>query len=217
MFDSGLSPALMFIFDLLVSGVVFTFVFALIFRYLPDARIGWRDVEHGAIGTTILFLIGKFIIGFYLGRSNPGEAFGAAGSLAVMLVWVYYSSMILLLGAEFTCVWAEERGSGIKPEPGAIRTANAGATAPKEDYVDTRLEGVEENPHAAKKPTNPERGYRQSVAMRRHDERMRQLRAQRNERRHVSAWRRGLALAPIVGLAIKAGRAGLSHVPRYRG
>jgi membrane protein len=64
---------------------------------------------------------GKFLLGLYLGRSNPGEAFGAAGALALMLVWIYYSSMIVLLGAEFTQAWAESRGRGIEPEKGAVR------------------------------------------------------------------------------------------------
>jgi membrane protein len=75
----------------------------------------------GAGVTALLFVVGKFLIGFYLGRSNPGQAFGAAGSLAVLLVWIYYSSMIVLLGAEFTETWAERRGSGIAPERGAVR------------------------------------------------------------------------------------------------
>lgn len=78
---------------------------------------------HGAVGTALLFLLGKFAIGFYLGRSDPGQAFGAAGSLAVLLVWLYYSSMILLFGAEFTRNWAVRRGNGITPEEGAKRTA----------------------------------------------------------------------------------------------
>jgi membrane protein len=139
MFDSGLSPAILFAFDLLLSFIIFTGVFGGIFKFLPDAEIGWKDVEVGALGTTVLFLLGKFLIGLYLGNSNPGEAFGAAGSLAVLLVWVYYSSMILLFGAEFTCVWAEQRGGGIKPEKGAIRTDKPGANAPREDPEDTRL------------------------------------------------------------------------------
>jgi len=139
LFDSGLSPAVMFAFDLLLSFAIFTGVFGAIFRFLPDARIGWKDVEIGAIGTTLLFLGGKFVIGIYLGQSNPGEAFGAAGSLAVLLVWVYYSSMILLFGAEFTCVWAEQRGGGIEPEPGAVRTEKPGAMAPRDDPEDTRV------------------------------------------------------------------------------
>lgn len=116
-----LSRVLLFVLDLVLSMTIFTFVFAIMFRYLPDARIAWGDVLHGAVGTAVLFLVGKFVIGFYLGRSNPGEAFGAAGSMAVLLVWLYYSSMILLFGAEFTRNWAERHGSGVTPEAGAVR------------------------------------------------------------------------------------------------
>jgi membrane protein len=104
-----------------ISFVVVTLLFASIFKVLPDARIAWTDVWVGAIATTVLFLIGKFLIGLYLGQSNPGEAYGAAGSLAILLVWIYYSAMILFIGAEFTQVWADERGSGVKPEKGAVR------------------------------------------------------------------------------------------------
>jgi membrane protein len=118
--QGGLSEALLFTLDLALSFAIFTLVFAVTFRFLPDARVAWRDVGHGAVGTAVLFLIGKFAIGFYLGRSNPGEAYGAAGSLAVLLVWLYYSSMILLFGAEFTRVWAEDQGHRIEPERGAI-------------------------------------------------------------------------------------------------
>jgi membrane protein len=125
MIEGGLSQALLFTLDLLLSFLIFTLVFAVTFRFLPDAKVAWRDVGHGAVGTAVLFLIGKFAIGFYLGRSNPGEAFGAAGSLAVLLVWLYYSSMILLFGAEFTRVWAEDCGRGIVPEKGAVHVPPA--------------------------------------------------------------------------------------------
>lgn len=107
--------------NFVLSFGVIALLFAAIFKVLPDARIAWRDVWVGAIVTALLFTVGKFLIGFYLGRSNPGEAFGAAGSLALMLVWIYYSSMILLFGAEFTQTWAESRGGGIVPERGAMR------------------------------------------------------------------------------------------------
>jgi membrane protein len=100
---------------------VITLLFAAIFKVLPDARVAWRDVWVGAAFTAVLFVIGKYLIGLYLGHSNPGEAFGAAGSLAVMFIWVYYSSMILLFGAEFTQVWAKRHGSGIAPDRGAVR------------------------------------------------------------------------------------------------
>ncbi|MGI8507981.1 MAG: YihY/virulence factor BrkB family protein [Gemmatimonadaceae bacterium] len=95
-------------------------LFAVMFRYLPDARIGWRDVRAGAIGSAFLFVLGKAAIGIYLGHIDPGTAYGAAGSLAIVLIWVYYTSMILLLGAEFTEEWARHYGRGIVPERGAV-------------------------------------------------------------------------------------------------
>ncbi|MBV9108238.1 MAG: YihY/virulence factor BrkB family protein [Gemmatimonadetes bacterium] len=104
----------------IVSLAVVTLLFAAIFYVLPDAKIAWKDVWVGALMTGILFEIGKWAIGLYLGHSNPGKAYGAAGSLAVILVWIYYTSMILLFGAEFTETWATERGSGIEPEKGAM-------------------------------------------------------------------------------------------------
>ncbi|MBV9775183.1 MAG: YihY/virulence factor BrkB family protein [Gemmatimonadetes bacterium] len=117
----GIGEPLLLALNFGVSFVVITLLFAAMFKILPDATIALRDVWIGAILTALLFMIGKFAIGFYLGKSNPGEVFGAAGSLAVLLLWVYYASLILFFGAEFTQVWAEERGSGITPEPGAVR------------------------------------------------------------------------------------------------
>ncbi|HEY9505644.1 MAG TPA: YihY/virulence factor BrkB family protein [Gemmatimonadales bacterium] len=118
---SGLSAPLLEAINFAASLAVISFLFGAIFKYLPDARISWSDVRVGAVVTGILFVAGKFALGLYLGHSDPGQAFGAAGALALMLVWIYYSSMIVLLGAEFTQVWAEERGSGIVPERGAVR------------------------------------------------------------------------------------------------
>ena len=106
--------------DLTLSLAVITVMFAAIFRFLPDAEIAWRDVWVGALFTSMLFVLGKFAIGFYLGRSAPGDAFGAASALAVILVWIYYAGMIVLLGAEFTQAWAERRGRRTPPEQGAI-------------------------------------------------------------------------------------------------
>jgi membrane protein len=117
----GVSTVLLQVLNLVLSFAVITALFAAIFKVLPDATVAWRDVWVGAGVTALLFVIGKFLIGFYLGRSNPGQAFGAAGSLAVLFVWVYYSSMIMLFGAEFTQAWAVHRGSGIVPEQGAVR------------------------------------------------------------------------------------------------
>jgi membrane protein len=121
MLPDGLSGSVLQAINFGASFAVISLVFAAIYRVLPDARIRWRDVWVGAVATALLFVIGKTLIGLYLGRSNPGEAFGAAGSLALLLVWVYYSSMIVLFGAEFTQAWAERRGGGVVPEPGAVR------------------------------------------------------------------------------------------------
>jgi membrane protein len=116
----GASAVVIGILQTLVSLVVVTLLFAAIFKVLPDARIAWRDVWVGAVVTAVLFEIGKWGIGLYLGNSNPGKAYGAAGSLAVILVWIYYTSMIVLFGAEFTETWATEKGAGIEPEEGAM-------------------------------------------------------------------------------------------------
>jgi membrane protein len=116
----GLSAPVLEAINFAGSLAVIALLFAAIFKVMPDARIAWSDVRVGAVATALLFVAGKFVLGLYLGRSNPGEAFGAAGALALMLVWIYYSSMIVLLGAEFTQVWAEHRGRGIMPEKGAV-------------------------------------------------------------------------------------------------
>jgi membrane protein len=87
---------------------------------LPDAKIKWKDVIVGAITTTILFLFGKFAISFYISKSNVGSTYGAAGSLIILLLWVYYSSMILYYGAEFTKFYALEFGDQIKPMDYAV-------------------------------------------------------------------------------------------------
>lgn len=96
-------------------------LFAAIFKVLPDAEVRWRDVFVGALGTASLFLIGKFAIGIYLGSKNMSVTHGAAGSLVLLLVWVYYSTLILLWGAEFTQAWATYHGNGIEPSDGAVR------------------------------------------------------------------------------------------------
>ena len=96
-----------------VSFGVITLLFGLIYKVLPDVSIAWRDVTVGAAITALLFTLGKFLIGLYLGNSSVGSAYGAAGSLAVILIWVYYSAQILFLGAEFTQVYANRYGSKI--------------------------------------------------------------------------------------------------------
>lgn len=103
----------------LVSFLVITFAFAAIYRILPDADITWRDVWLGAGVTAVLFLIGNAILSWYL--ANAGNAYGAASSVVVFLLWVYYTAQVLFLGAEFTQVYARYYGSGIRPSAGAIR------------------------------------------------------------------------------------------------
>ena len=97
--------------------VVTAAMFAMIFKVLPHARVAWRDVWPGAVVTAVLFNVGKFLIGLYLGKAAVGSAFGAAGSFVVLLVWVYYSTQLLLLGAEFTQVYAKRRGSAFGADP----------------------------------------------------------------------------------------------------
>jgi membrane protein len=109
-----------------VSFGVITLLFAALFVVLPDAKVAWRDVWVGAAVTALLFTLGKWAIGLYLGRADPGSAFGAAGALALLLVWIYYSALILLAGAEFTQVWARRFGTRITPDAGAVRTDDAG-------------------------------------------------------------------------------------------
>jgi len=101
--------------------IVITIVFAMIFKILPNAATRWRDVWIGAVMTSLLFLIGKWALGLYLGTGTAASAYGAASSLITMLLWVYYSSQILLFGAEFTQVYADRFGGRIKPDKYAVR------------------------------------------------------------------------------------------------
>jgi membrane protein len=106
--------------DWAISFAALSAVFAAMYRLLPDARIAWPDVWVGAVASALLFVVGKSVIGYYLGDTDPGSAYGAAGSLAVVLIWVYYTSMVVLFGSVVTRVWAERYGRGVKPEKGAV-------------------------------------------------------------------------------------------------
>jgi membrane protein len=97
--------------NFLTSVVVMTLLFAAIYRFLPSERLPWSDLWVGSLGTSIAFVIGKFLMGFYLGRANVGSAYGAAGSLLVLLVWIYYAAQIFFFGAEFTQSYARRHGS----------------------------------------------------------------------------------------------------------
>src|SRR5918993_5089024 len=95
-------------------------LFAMIFKILPDVDLTWRDVGTGAVVTAALFTVGKFLIGWYLGTSNVASSYGAAASLITILLWIYYSSLILLFGAEFTKAFAESRRSRIAKDGGVL-------------------------------------------------------------------------------------------------
>jgi membrane protein len=107
------------IINALVSLAIITTLFAMIFRFLPDEKVGWSNVWTGAFATAVLFTIGKYLIGLYLGKASIGSAYGAAGSLVIVLVWVYYSAQIFFFGAEFTHVYAEDRKRNRVPLPEA--------------------------------------------------------------------------------------------------
>ena len=111
---------LLWIVNFVISFGVITLLFALIFKTVPDVKLAWRDVLIGAALTALLFKIGEYALGFYFENSDPTSAFGAAGSIILLLLWVYYSAQIIFLGAEFTEVYAREAGSGIEVEEGAI-------------------------------------------------------------------------------------------------
>jgi membrane protein len=120
-----------------VSFSVITLLFAMMFKILPDVKIRWQDVWIGAVVTAVLFTVGKFVIGLYLGKTDVGSVFGAAGSLVILLVWIYYSAQILLFGAEFTAVYADRYRSHIPAAENAVPVtkearARQGMESPRE-------------------------------------------------------------------------------------
>lgn len=134
---TGLAPGLagvLVVVNAVVSFALIMVLFAMIFKLIPDAVIAWKDVWIGAAITTTLFLLGKFLLGLYLGRASVGSPYGAAGSLVVLVVWVYYSAQIVFFGAEFTQVYAGRRGRAIVPKPGAQRIDGSaeGEPAPRD-------------------------------------------------------------------------------------
>jgi membrane protein len=126
------SPVILQGINIIVSLGVMTLLFGFIYRLLPDVRLAWRDVWTGAFVTSLLFSIGKFLIGLYLGQSSVASSYGAAGSVVVLLVWVYYSAQVILLGAEFTRVYAEHRrGAAPPPNHLARRAPETHPSAPR--------------------------------------------------------------------------------------
>jgi membrane protein len=106
-------PEVLEILNFLISFLSIAGLFALMFRYIPDQTVPWRDVMAGSVATALLFTLGKTLIGLYLGKASVGSTYGAAGSLLVITVWVYYSAQIFFFGAEFTHVWAQIRKEGL--------------------------------------------------------------------------------------------------------
>ena len=140
---------------ILSFGVVAT-LFAFIFKVLPDAKIEWRNVWIGAVVTALLFELGKFGLGYYLGRESTASSFGAAGSVVLLLLWVYYASCILLFGAEFTQVYARESGHAIEPAPGAV--AVTGAERAQQGLTPAKANPAQAQPqviHVAAPPAGP--------------------------------------------------------------
>jgi membrane protein len=118
----------------IVSLLFVVALFALMYRILPSVRVGWQDVLHGAVVTGMLFTVGKFAIGMYLGKAGVQSGFGAAGSIVVLLVWVFYSSQVFLLGAEFTWLYAHNHGTHAGEGASPFPATRPGATvAPQPD------------------------------------------------------------------------------------
>ena len=126
-----------YIVNIVITAVIVSLIFAIIFKVLPDADIRWKDVAAGAFTTALLFMLGKLGISFYITKSNIGSTFGTAGSLVILLVWVYYSSIILYFGAEFTKAWSVKYGEPIRPNQYAVIT--------KTVEVQTGAETIQEN------------------------------------------------------------------------
>ena len=116
----GLSGLLLCGINLAVSLGLTGFIFAVIFKVLPDGRVSWKDVIVGSAVTTILFLLGKFAISFYISKANIGSTYGTAGAMVVLLLWIYYSSVIVYFGAEFTLAYALHAGRPVKPAKYAV-------------------------------------------------------------------------------------------------
>lgn len=120
----NVTVVVVYIINILITFAVISTLFGVIFKVLPDAIIKWKDVAVGSMVTAILFMLGKFAITFYIGKSDVGGTYGAAGSLVVLLLWVYYSAVILYFGAEFTKAYATQFGSSIHPSEFAVWVKN---------------------------------------------------------------------------------------------
>ncbi len=137
-----------YILNVVITFIVTSSLFAVIFKVLPDAKIKLKDVLAGAIATAILFMLGKFAISFYISKSEIGSTYGAAGSLVVLLVWIYFSSVILYFGAEFTKAYAVKYGAPIHPNKYAVTTRTIEVEAEKESVQQTTKKATVEQEKA---------------------------------------------------------------------
>jgi len=160
-FFSGLLPvpaALMQTANSLVTFVVIGLMFAVIYRLLPDVRLAWRNVWVGAAVTALLFTLGKWLIGLYLGRSGAASVYGAAGSFVVILLWIYYSAQVFFFGAEFTKVYSRHFGEAVVPDPAAVpMTAEARAAQGMDRRTQSRPRAT---PRGSARPSDPGRRRR---------------------------------------------------------
>jgi membrane protein len=117
---SSLTEIILLVLNLVITFLVITVLFGIVFKFLPDAKIKWRHVRTGAIFTAILFMVGRYGISLYIEKTATASTYGAAGSIVVLLLWVYYSAVILYIGAEFTEVYTEARGDKIEPAEYAV-------------------------------------------------------------------------------------------------
>jgi membrane protein len=160
----NISEGLVFLFsavDIILSVGIVTLLFAAIYKFLPDAKIRWKDVWVGALLTSVLFVIAKFLLGLYFGNSNPGSTYGAAGSIILIMLWVNYAGLILLFGAEFTKVYADTYGVKVEPAKGAVSTegeddngaiVNKKSSAQAKEDRRARKAAQEEADHLRKRP-----------------------------------------------------------------
>lgn len=138
-----------YIINIAITLIVTTLIFGVIFKVLPDAKIKWKDVIAGAIATALLFMLGKFGISFYISKSNVGSTYGTAGSLVVLLLWVYYSSLILYFGAEFTKAYAVKYGSEIHPNHYAVTTKMVEVETGNKSIQEKENTNIKTTEHAA--------------------------------------------------------------------
>lgn len=120
--NTGWQTQVAAVLNFVVTFLIVTFIFAAIFKFMPDAHIAWKDVWVGSLVTAVLFAVGRIAMSLYFSYSSPGQQLGAAaGSLVILLIWVYYSSLIVLLGAEFTQAYIQQQGRLIRPESGSVK------------------------------------------------------------------------------------------------